>query len=74
MTLKDVEVEALKLNPGDRADLAQKLLNSLEELSEREIEELWIKEAMRRKEEIETGKVTCKKADDVIRSLRARLS
>jgi hypothetical protein len=74
MRLKEVEVEALKLNPGDRADLAQKLLDSLEDLSEKEIEELWIKEAVRRKEEIETGQVTCKKADDVIRSIRARLS
>jgi hypothetical protein len=74
MTPKDIETEALKLKPEDRAELAQKLLESLEDLSEKEIEEMWIEEAIRRKEEIETGKVTCKKADDVIRSIKARLS
>jgi len=73
MTLTDVEVEALKLNPGDRADLAQKLLDSLEDLSEKEIEELWIKEAIRRAKELESGEVVGIPAEEVFAEIRARI-
>ena len=44
MTNEQVETEALKLRPQARAELAEKLLRSLEELSEEEIERLWAEE------------------------------
>ena len=74
MTLKELEAEALKLNPNARAKLATKLLSSLEVLSDAEIERLWNEEALRRNEELEKGKATARPAQDVIRDARARAS
>ncbi len=74
MTIEQVENEALKLKPEARAELAQKLLRSLEDLSEDEIEQLWVKEAVRRNAEIDSGSATMRDAEDVFRDARSRLS
>lgn len=74
MTLEELEAEALKLTPRLRAKLAQKLLHSLEALSDAENERLWAEEAMRRDEELETGAATARSAEDVFRDARLRLS
>ena len=67
MTPKELETEALQLNPAARARLAKKLLNSLDVLSEAEVERLWVEEAERRNEQIERGVVEARRAEDVIR-------
>lgn len=72
MTINEVESGALNLDVSARAALAEKLLRSLEDLSEEEIERLWVDEALRRDEELDSGKATARDADDVIRDLRAR--
>jgi Putative addiction module component len=74
MTTEQVESEALKLKPEARAELAQKLLKSLEDLSDEEIEGLWVKEAIRRDAELDSGSATMRDADDVFRDARFRLS
>ena len=48
MSIKEVEAAALKLVPKDRARLAGRLLESLEDLSEEENEIIWAQEAERR--------------------------
>ena len=48
MSTEELEIEALKLPPQDRAKLAEKLLESLESLSDDENERLWAEEAARR--------------------------
>lgn len=73
MTLEELETEVLKLNPSCRARLAGKLLNSLEALSEAEVERLWVEQAERRNEQMERGVVKERRAEDVIRDARARL-
>ncbi len=73
MTLKELETEALRLNPASRARLAKKLLNSLDALSEAEVERLWVEEAERRNDQIERGVVEARRAEDVILDARARL-
>jgi len=60
--LEELKSEALKLAPEARAKLAQILLKSLEDLSEAEIERLWVEEAIRRDEEFDTGKVPLRSA------------
>ena len=73
MTLKEIETEAPQLDPAARARLANKLLNSLDTLSEAEVERLWVEEAERRNDQIEQGVVETRRAEDVIRDARARL-
>ena len=73
MSIEEVEIEALKLDPNLRAKLAMKLLYSLEDLSEEENERLWAEEALRRHEELETGLATERPAEEVFRDARSRL-
>jgi hypothetical protein len=74
MNLEELEAEVLKLNPHARAQLAAKLLQSLEALSDAENERLWAEEALRRDEELETGAAIPRAAEDVFREARARLA
>lgn len=68
-----LEKQALDLPVARRAKLAQRLLESLEELSEQEAEELWLVEAARRAREIDEGKVKLVSATELERRVRARL-
>jgi len=63
--LNEVLESALTLSAGDRARLAERLLDSLDELSEEESERLWAEEAERRLQEYRAGRATAKDADDV---------
>ncbi len=73
MSPKELKTEALKLEPKARAELARFLLESLEDLSEAEVEHLWIQEAIRRDDECHSGKVTLRSAEDVLKEARSRL-
>jgi hypothetical protein len=73
MSLEELKTEAMKLSPEGRAKLAQALLASLENLSEAEIERLWVEEAMRRDEEIDSGTVSLRSAEEVLKDARSRL-
>ena len=50
----------------------RELLASLDELSEAEIEKLWVDEAIRRDEELDTGRARAYPADEVFARVRAR--
>jgi len=73
MNIEELEAEALKLDPGSRAKLAQKLLGSLEELSEEENALLWAEEAQRRDAEMTTDPGAGRDADDIFRDARSRI-
>ncbi len=72
-TVEKIALELLGLPTGSRALLAEKLIESLDEKQDKDIEALWIKEAKRRSREIKSGKVKCKPAKDVLREARLRL-
>jgi len=74
MDLQTLETEALKLDSHARAKLAERLLQSLETLSDAENEQLWAEEAQRRDQELEAGAVAGRSADEVFRDARARLA
>ncbi|MCH8894597.1 MAG: addiction module protein [Chloroflexi bacterium] len=73
MDPQTIEQEALGLPPEDRAKLAQKLLLSLDTLSEEESERTWLIEAERRARELDRGDVQPISADEVRRKARALL-
>lgn len=66
MSPEELKAEALRLSPDARAKLARALLESLENLSEAEIESLWIEEALRRDKEFDSHKVPMRRAEDVL--------
>jgi hypothetical protein len=70
---EELKDEALRLAPEARAKLAHALLESLEDLSEADIESLWIEEALRRDKEFDSHEVPMRRAEDVLREARSRL-
>lgn len=73
MNTQQIEHAALHLPPASRAELAHKLLLSLDDLSEAELDQLWLDEAQRRAREIDAGTVRLIPADEVSRKARALL-
>lgn len=73
MSIDEREAEALKLAPAARARLAEKLLESLETLSDKEDARLWAEEAQRRDQASEVDGRPGRAAADVFREARARL-
>ena len=70
MDRQSLEHEALSLPPEDRAKLAQKLLLSLDALSEEESEQAWLIEVGRRARELDRGEVQPISAEEVRRKAR----
>ena len=71
--LKDLERESLKLPFKERAQLAERLLASLDEASKTELERLWLEEAERRYEAYKQGRMTARPAEDVLHDARESL-
>jgi putative addiction module component (TIGR02574 family) len=69
--LEILESEALKLTPGERAALAQRLLASLDE--DTEIEDAWAAEIERRIAEVESGAVQVIPIAEALARVRAAL-
>jgi hypothetical protein len=72
MDIDELEAEALKLDPKGRARLAEKLLASLEDLTDEENAQLWADEAARRDADIGQSPASARSAADVFRDTRAR--
>jgi len=70
--VKELERQALSLEPADRARLAEKLLESLEALTDEENAEAWMEEAKRRDAELDADPARMRPAEDVLRRARAR--
>lgn len=71
MSIEELEAEALKLDPKSRAQLAGRLLDSLEELSEEENAQLWAEGAQRRDADLDVRPGSGRPVEDVFREARA---
>jgi putative addiction module component (TIGR02574 family) len=78
MTTDEIEAAALKLERGERAKLASRLIRSLDaeeaNLSPEEWERIWAEEVDRRLEELRQGKVKGIPGEEVFARARAFLS
>ena len=73
MGIEEIESEALKLDPTARARLAERLLESLELLSDEEMKRLWAEEAERRGAGWDRAPGGGLPAADVLHEARSRL-
>jgi len=71
MSIDELRREALGLDLSSRARLARDLLSSLDDLSESEIEQLWLEESVRRHNEVVTGAVETVAMDEALAKARA---
>jgi hypothetical protein len=74
MSIKEIEAEIKKLDLKERAMLAKRLVESLDELSTAEIEALWVEEAEARLDELEQGLADEIPAEEALRRARMALS
>ncbi|RIH90842.1 putative addiction module component [Calidithermus terrae] len=73
MSKEQVLEQALGLDYEDRADLARRLLDGLEDLSPEEYEQAWLEVAVRRAEELRSGKAKGIPVEEVLRDAGSRL-
>ena len=73
MKFNQIEAESLNLSKEERAELAQKLLLSLDTPSEEEIAEDWLMEAQRRARDLDEDIVQPISAEEVRRKAQALL-
>ena len=71
MSIDELRQRSLTLSLDDRARLARDLLHSLDDLSESEIEQLWLDEAERRREEVVSAAVETVAMADALAEVRA---
>jgi putative addiction module component (TIGR02574 family) len=64
--------QALGLSESERAELAHRLLLSLDDVADEGAEEAWEIEVARRVEQIKNGTAKGRPAEDVFREIRAR--
>lgn len=69
----DLEVRLLNLPADERARLAERLISSLDQETDPDAESLWIQEAERRLDELESGSVAGIPADQVFDKARSSL-
>ncbi len=74
MSVEEIMTAALQLGPTQRAQLAQTLLSSLEDLSDAERMALWTAEAARRDSEWASNDGSAHAAEDVLRSARQAMA
>lgn len=74
MSIKELEAEIKKLDLKERAMLAKRIVESLDELSTAEIEALWVEEAEARLDELEQGLADEIPAEEALRRARMALS
>jgi len=69
----DIVADAMKLPLRDRVRLAQRLVSSLDEEADENVEELWLAEAERRLDELRSGSAQGVPADEAFAKARAAL-
>ncbi|MBU1182065.1 MAG: addiction module protein [Proteobacteria bacterium] len=70
---KEVSTMAMSLPTESRAELAEILIQSLDEKKNEEVKFAWLAEIRRRDQEIRAGASVTKPADQVFREARERL-
>ena len=73
MTIDELEAAALTLDAKSRARLAERLLQSLEDLTPEENARIWAEEAQRRAKALDSGTLSGRPADEVFREALARI-
>ena len=72
MSIDELEAEVLKLRPEARARLAERLLDSLEDLSDEENARVWADEAERRSASWDVNPDSGRSAEAVFRDAKSR--
>ena len=70
LTVEQLAQQAMELPPADRADLAERVMESIDFSSSEELQQLWSVEANRRLEDLRSGRVQPIPAEEVLAEVR----
>ncbi len=70
---RELESRALRLPAKERARLAERLIASLDQATDPDAQQLWLEEAERRLDELESGSVSSVPADETFEKARSTL-
>lgn len=73
MTIKELELELLKLSGPEKKQLLKRLIAELDEGRDEDVERVWLEEAQRRFKELKDGMVEAVPATVAIAKARERL-
>jgi putative addiction module component (TIGR02574 family) len=71
MPVNELEAEVLSLAAPDRARILERLIESFER--DETVDDAWLKEALRREEEVSSGKVAMVPGPEAVARIRAQL-
>ena len=73
LTIDQLATEAMHLSVSSRAELAERLVESLDFSEEDEIQQAWAAEAIRRRDEVRSGEVKTIPGEVVLAEIREML-
>ena len=74
MTIEQLAVEAMSLTSAERAQLAERLVESLDPAQCKHIQELWIQESLKRRDDVRKGYARTIPGDEALASVRRAVS
>lgn len=74
MSLEQLEREIGKLRAPERAALALRIIDSLDDEGESDLDTSWVEEAERRLDELDQGPMTAVPAEEVLRRAREAIT
>lgn len=70
MTIEQIAAEALSLSNEARAALADRLVESLDPADDSYVKQLWVTEAMRRRDDVRSGRVKTIPSEEALARVR----
>ncbi len=74
LTVEEITTEAMQLSVSSRAELAEKLVESLDFSEEGDVQQAWSKEAIQRRDDVRSGKVQTIPGEQVLAEVRQMLA
>ncbi len=73
LTIDQITTEAMQLSVSSRAELAEKLVESLDFTEDDDIQRAWATEAIRRRDDVRSGRVQTIPGEQVLAEVRQML-
>lgn len=74
MTIEQLTEEAMSLTSAERVQLAERLVESLDPAQSKHIQELWVQESLKRRDDVRKGHVQTIPGDEALASVRKAVS
>ena len=73
LTIDQITTEAMQLSVSSRAELAEKLVRSLDFSEDDDLQRIWATEAIRRRDDVRSGRVKTIPGEQVLAEVRQML-